>query len=124
MVANLMILEASGDSYIYRLAGSEVVRQAGMEMTGRRIGYSKLHDKAMPTWIDALNVVRTTLTPRLFISHFTEMTVAKNVVLVLPLFPAPGEAEKLLIGSFYKGHFEPGMKISGVTITEVEIEPD
>ena len=124
LVSNLMILEAGSNGYIYRLAGSEVVTNAGTEMTGRQVGYSKRHAHVMSQWLAALDFVRLNQIPRLIVSHFAVEAVVKNIVLVLPLHAPIGTAPMLLVGSFYRGNFTPGMIIKGVSVAETSYQVD
>jgi hypothetical protein len=124
LVANLMILEAGPMGYIYRLAGSEVVDNAGTELTGRQVGYSQRHAHVMPQWVEALDFVRLNQIPRLIVSHFAGDAVVKNIVLVLPLHAPDGTAAKLLVGSFYRGNFTLGMRIEGVSVREMSYPMD
>ncbi len=113
------------DGYIYRLVGSEVVAHEGLDMTGRRAGYSEArYGHLVAEWLGALDFVRINQIPRLVFVHFPQEVKAKNIVLLLLLHVAPGEAPKILVGSFYKGHFEPGTKVEGISVLEVAMKPD
>ena len=124
LVANLLLLEAEAEGYRYRLAGSEVVRQAGLDMTGRRVGYSGKYNGIMTEWLAMLDFVRRHQTPRLVVSHFAPDVTAKNIVLALPLHTPDGTAAKLLVGSFCRGHFESGLKVEGLSVMEEPLVPD
>lgn len=121
LVANLMILELDGDGYRYRLAGSEIVLQAGMDMTGRRVGYSTKHGNVMDDWLATLDFVKASRIPRMMYSHFAEEVAARNIVLLLPLHAREGEEMMILVGSFYKGRIDPARKIEGISVVEVTI---
>ena len=124
LVANLLIIEAGPDGYHYRLAGSEVVAHEGRDMTGLSAGYqSKRYGHLVDEWLETLDFVREAQTPRLIFAHFPQEMSAKNIVLLLPLHAAPGEPEKILVGSFYRGHFEPGTKVEGLSVLEVSLRP-
>ncbi len=122
LVANLLIIEAGPDGYRYRLAGSEVVAHDGRDMTGLSAGYrSKRYGHLVDEWIETLDFVRRTQTPRVIFAHFPQETNVKNIVLLLPLHATPGETEQILVGSFYKGRFEPGIRVEGLSVLEVSL---
>jgi hypothetical protein len=119
LVANLMILDAVGDDFIYRFVGTEVVDQTGEDMTGRPVGLSRKYVAVRPTWMAALDAVKTSRHPRLVIYRFGGSSVnARQAVLILPLHPGPDGVFKILGGAFPDGDFPPGLMIEGVTVQE------
>jgi hypothetical protein len=119
LVANLMIIDALEDDFVYRFVGTEVVEQAGEDMTGRSVGMSRKYASTRSTWIAALEFVRQHRQPQLLIHRFGPHRNARQAVLLLPLHAAPGAVFKILGGSFFGGHFPPGMQVDGISVREV-----
>lgn len=120
LVKNLILLDAR-DKFIYRLVGSEVVERHGMDMTGRRSGTSGKDPKAVSEWMAALDYVSRALKPRLLVSRIGNDEVARNVMIMLPLADRNGQAEMVLVGSFYNEHFKRGMQVADMVAQEVEL---
>jgi len=119
LVANLMIIDSVGADFIYRFVGTEVVTQTGEDMTGRSAGLSRKYSPIRPTWMGALEAVKTSRQPRLIIYRFGGQSVsARQAVLLLPLHAEPGAVFKILGGAFQDGDFPPGLAIEGVTVQE------
>ena len=119
LVANLMILDAVGDDFIYRFVGTEVVSQTGEDMTGHPAGLTRKYASMRPVWMAALEAIRTSRQPRLLVYRFAGMsTNARQVVLILPLHPGPDGVFKILGGAFQDRDFPPGLTIEGVTVQE------
>jgi hypothetical protein len=118
LVANLMIIDATEDDFVYRFVGTEVVEQAGEDMTGRGVGTSRKYSGIRSTWLAALEFVRLHRRPRLMICRFGSQIGARQVLLLLPLSPTPGGVFKILGGSFFDGYFPPGLEVDGVSVQE------
>src|SRR6201996_8152064 len=58
LVANLMIIDAVEDEFVYRFVGTEVVAQTGEDMTGRSAGLSRKYSSMRLTWMAAVEAVR------------------------------------------------------------------
>jgi hypothetical protein len=120
LVANLMVLEAVGDAFIYRFVGTEVVSQTGEDMTGRGAGLSRKYASIRALWLHALNEVKSSRQPRLLVYRFGRQSLsARQAVLLLPLRVGPGGVFKILGGAFQDGNFPPGLTIEGVSVQEV-----
>src|SRR6185437_5380071 len=116
LVANLMIIDAVGDDFVYRFVGTEVVSQTGEDMTGRAPGFSRKYASLRPTWMAALEAVAASRQPRLLVYRFGGRSAsARQAVLLLPLHAEPGTVFKILGGAFQDGDFPPGLTIEGVT---------
>src|SRR3954447_24267311 len=50
LVANLMIIDAVAEEFIYRFAGTEVVTLTGEEVTGRAAGLSRKFGQIHSVW--------------------------------------------------------------------------
>ena len=119
LVANLMILDSVGDDFVYRFVGTEVVTQTSEDMTGRSAGLSRKYASMRPTWMNALEAVKTSRQPRLLIYRFAGQHLnARQAVLLLPLHAEPGAVFKILGGAFPDGDFPPGLTVEGVTVQE------
>jgi hypothetical protein len=88
-------------------------------MTGRRPGSSSRDPNALAEWVEALEYVRKKRQPRVMASRIGPDSIAKNIMLALPLISADGTIEMILVGSFYNEHFKPGTHIAGMTVTEI-----
>jgi hypothetical protein len=88
-------------------------------MTGRRPGTSGRDPNALSEWTKALDYVREKLTPRLLVSRIGSDSVAKNVMLLLPLVGGDGALEMILVGSFYNEHFTAGSHVAGMSVKEI-----
>jgi hypothetical protein len=119
LVANMMIIDADDDNFVYRFVGTEVVEQAGEDMTGRSVGMSRKYSQTRPTWLAALEFVRQNRQPLLLIHRLGPQTNAREAVLLMPLHAAPGAVFKILGGSFSGGSFPPGPRVDGLSIREV-----
>lgn len=119
LVANLMIIDAIGDDFIYRFVGTEVVTLTGEDMTGRSVGLSRKYASIRSTWVGALEAVKTLGQPRLLIYRFGGQQInARQAVLLMPLHAEPGALFKILGGAFPDGDFPPGLQVEGVTVQE------
>lgn len=119
LVANLMLIDATADGFIYRFIGSEIVARTGQDMTGVRAGFSRQFVASQSDWVAALNAVRTTQQARLIVSRFDKQATARLAVLLLPLHTKPGTVTKILGGTFYGGYFPPDIKVEGISEMEV-----
>jgi hypothetical protein len=119
LVANLMIIDAMEDEFVYRFVGTEVVAQTGEDMTGRPVGISRKYGPIRSTWVGALEFVKRNRQPRLLIYRFGPQVNARQAVLLLPLSAAPGGVFKILGGAFADGDFPPGLQVDGVSVQEV-----
>jgi hypothetical protein len=119
LVANLMIIDAVADDFLYRFVGTEVVSHTGEDMTGRSAGLSRKYAPIRSTWMAALEAVKAARQPRLVIYRFGGQSVsARQAVLLMPLHAEPGAVFKILGGAFHDGDFAPGLTIEGVTVEE------
>lgn len=119
LVANMMIIDAGDDDFVYRFVGTEVVEQAGEDMTGRSIGMSRKFAPTRSTWLAGLEFVRQNRQPILLIHRLGSQTSARQAVLLMPLHAAPGAVFKILGGSFPGGSFPPGLQVDGLLVQEV-----
>src|SRR5277367_3164011 len=119
LVANLMIIDAVGDDFVYRFVGTEVVTQAGEDMTGQSAGMSRKYGPIRSTWIGALEFVKLKQQPQLLVYRFGPQVNARQAVLLLPLYATPGSVFKILGGAFADGDFPPGLLVEGVSVQEV-----
>jgi hypothetical protein len=114
LVANLVLLDVEGDSYRYRLVGTEVVKRAGMDMTGRMIGLAITAPELRDQWHTALDAVAAEQKPQLFLSKMPEGVTARYVTIMLPLVAPSGATEMILIGLFFDGYVPPGKRVPGI----------
>jgi hypothetical protein len=119
LVANLMIIDAVEDDFIYRFVGTEVVAQTGEDMTGRSVGMSRKYGPIRSTWTGALEFVKLKQQPQLLIYRFGPQVNARQAVLLMPLYAPPGSVFKILGGAFADGDFPPGLRVDGVSVQEV-----
>ena len=120
LVSNLVLLDVEGDSYRYRLVGTEVVKRAGMDMTGRMIGLSITAPELRDQWRMALDAVAAEQKPQLFLSKMPEGVTARYVTIMLPLVASSGVTEMILIGLFFDGHVPPGKRVPGIAPLDLE----
>jgi hypothetical protein len=120
LVSNLVLLDVEGDSYRYRLVGTEVVKRAGMDMTGRMIGLPITAPELRDQWHTALDVVAAEQKPQLFLSKMPEGVTARYVTIMLPLVSPSGATEKILIGLFFDGHVPPGKRVPDIAPLALE----
>jgi hypothetical protein len=121
LVANMMIIDATEEGFVYRFVGTEVVAHTDQDLTGQHVGLSRKYAGIQTQWVQALNSVWRTQHPRLLLYHFDMQVEAKHLVLLLPLRAAPGGVDKILGGSFFDGYFPPGLHADGVTVQEVPV---
>jgi len=95
------------------------VSQTGEDMTGRHVGLSRKYGPIRSTWIGALEFVRAKRQPQLLIYRFGPQAEARQAVLLLPLYAAPGSVFKILGGGFSGEYFPPGLQVDGVSVQEV-----
>ncbi len=50
LVANIMIIDATEDGFVYRFAGTEVVAHTGQDMTGQHVGLSRKYAGTQAQW--------------------------------------------------------------------------
>jgi hypothetical protein len=119
LVANMMIIDAVDNDFVYRFVGTEVVEQAGEDMTGRSVGMSRKYAPTRSVWLTALEFVRRNRQPQLLIHRLGPQTNARQAVLLMPLYAAPGAVFKILGGSFPGGSFAPELEVDGLSVQEV-----
>ena len=120
LVSNLVLMDVEGDSYRYRLVGTEVVKRAGMDMTGRMIGLAITAPELRDQWRMALDAVAAEQKPQLFLSKMPEGVTARYVTIMLPLVASSGVTEMILIGLFFDGHVPPGKRVPGIAPLDLE----
>jgi len=120
LVANLMLLEKteSGD-YRYRLAGTAVESRAGVSLTGQRIGVSPITSTLVAQWRAGLDAVWEGCAPKLFVARFAAGVPVNYITLMLPLAAETGMTEQILIGCFFEGYLQPGLKVEGMIPLEI-----
>ena len=119
IVANMMLIDATGDGYVYRFVGTEVVSQTGQDMTGQNVGLSRKYAFVQTEWMAALDFVRQNRQPRLLTYRFAGQVDSRQLVLILPLYAEPGSVFKILGGSFFNGYYPPGLQIEGVSVRDI-----
>jgi hypothetical protein len=120
LVANVVLLTLQDGSYRYTLVGSEVVRRAGVDMTGRMIGLTITAPEMRDQWRAALDTVSREQKPQLFLSKMPEGVTARYVTIMLPLVAASGATEKILAGLFFHGYVPPGKLVPGLSPLDLE----
>jgi hypothetical protein len=120
LVANLVLLTPEDGSYRYTLVGSEVVRRAGVDMTGRMIGLTITAPEMREQWRAALDTVSRGQKPQLFLSKMPEGVTARYVTIMLPLVAPSGATEKILAGLFFDGYVPPGKLVPGLSPLDLE----
>ncbi len=121
LVANLMLVDATGEGFVYRFVGTEVVAQTGQDLTGRHVGLSRKYASVQPGFIAALDFVRVNRQPRLLMYRFDRELPAKQLVLLLPLHTVPGGIVKILGGAFFDGYFPPNTRAEDISVTNVPL---
>jgi hypothetical protein len=121
LVANLVLMDIEGDTYRYRVAGSDIEARAGMALAGRVIGIPNTLPQVLADWRRILDITRDDGKPHLYYSRVPEHLVAKYVTLVLPLIDAAGAVEMLLVGSFYDQYVEPGTQLLEMAPVEITL---
>jgi hypothetical protein len=120
LVANLVLLDLVDGSFRYRLVGTEVVRRAGTDMTGKMIGLTITLPEMRDQWRTALDSVAHGQKPQLFLSKMPEGVTARYVTLMLPLVTPSGDTEMILAGIFFDGYVPPGRKVPGLSPLDLE----
>ncbi len=120
LAKNLILIDVRND-FTYRLVGSEIVERHGLDMTGRRAGTSGRDPNAVAEWSQEIAYVSRELEPRLLVSRIGSDSIARNIMLVLPLVGADGTIEMILVGSFYNEHFKAGTHVAGMSVTEISL---
>jgi hypothetical protein len=120
MVANLVLLDLVDGNYRYRLAGTEVVKRAGVELTGKTIGLTITAPEMRDQWRTALDNVAESRKPQLFLSKMPQGVTARYVTLMLPLVAPSGETEMILAGIFFDGYVPPGQRVPGLSPLDLD----
>lgn len=118
LVANLMIIDATDNGFIYGFVGTQVVSHTGQDMTGQHVGMSRKYAPIQKQWVAELEFVRRTGQPRLLTYRFDVEITPKQLVLLLPLSAASDGVAKILGGSFFDGYFPPGLHVEGMSVQE------
>jgi len=116
LAPDLMLVDVLSGGFAYRLAGSNVVKGAGVGMTGIAAGSSGRHAHVMDTWTGALRAVHDDGKPRLLTARFAAHVTAKTLWLLLPLSASADGIPKILGGMFQQGIFPPGTEIHAFTV--------
>jgi hypothetical protein len=114
------LLTLEDGSYRYTLVGTEVVKRAGVDMTGRMIGLTITAPEMREQWRSALDTVSREQKPQLFLSKMPEGVTARYVTIMLPLVAASGVTEKILVGLFFDGYVPPGKRVPGLSPLDLE----
>ena len=120
LVSNLVLLNVEGDSYRYRLVGTEVAKRAGTDMTGQMIGLSITAPELRDQWRTALDAVSADQKPQLFLSRMPEGVTARYVTIMLPLAAPSGATEMIMVGLFFDGHMPAGKRVPGIAPLNLE----
>ena len=121
LVANLMLIDATAEGFVYRFVGTEAVTQTGQDMTGQHAGLSRKYASVQSEFIAALDFVRVNGQPRLLMYRFDVELPAKQFVLLLPLHTVAGGVVKILGGAFFGGYFPPNSRAEDISVTEVPL---
>lgn len=119
LVANLMLMDATDEGFVYRFVGTEVVEHTGQDMTGQIVGQSRKYAFVQPQWIEQLEFVKANRQPRLLTYRFPGQTSARQLVLLLPLHAVEGGVVKILGGSFFDGYYPPGLQADGISVLDI-----
>ena len=120
LVANLVLLDPVDGNYRYRLVGTEVVKRAGIELTGQMIGLTITLPEMREQWRTALDGVAIGQKPQLFLSKMPQGITARYVTLMLPLIAPTGKTEMILAGIFFDGYVPPGHRVPGLSPLDLE----
>ena len=120
LAPDLMLVDVLPQGFAYRLAGSNVVKGAGIGMTGIEPGTSGRHGHVMDAWTGTMRAVYEDGKPRLLTACFASHVTAKTMWLLLPLSAAADGIPKILGGLFLEGAFAPGTDIHAFTVDIVE----
>jgi hypothetical protein len=120
LAPDLMLVDVLPQGFAYRLAGSNVVKGAGIGMTGIEAGSSGRHAHVMDEWTGAMRAVHDDGKPRLLTARFAPHVTAKTLWLLLPLSASADGIPKILGGLFLEGVFAPGTDIHAFNVDLVE----
>lgn len=119
LAQGLLLIDVTPHGFEYRLTGTNFVKEAGMDMTGRTVGASGFFPHVIDVWKRALAVAHETGKPQLVIGKFAPHVIAKVNLVVLPLTPSMDGVPKLLGGMFVEGEFAPSTEIEGLELIEI-----
>jgi hypothetical protein len=120
LAPDLMLVDVLPRGFAYRLAGSNVVKGAGVGMTGIEPGTSGRYAHVMGEWTGAIRAVHDDGKPRLLTARFATHVTAKTIWLLLPLSAAADGIPKILGGLFLEGVFAPGTDIEAFAVNLID----
>jgi len=120
LAPNLMLVDVLPTGLAYRLAGTNVVKGAGIDMTGIEPGTSGRHAHVMAEWTGAMRAIHADGKPRMLTAQFAPHVTAQTYWLLLPLSISADGIPKILGGLFMEGVFAPNTPIQAFTVSLVE----
>jgi len=103
LVPNMFLVDVAEDGFRFRLIGSEIVRRAKHDFTGRVIDRSLLGDETLRSWRRVMRKVAEEKTPVLYVFDPQARNTANAVGLLMPLVNRSGVTEMLLGALFFSG---------------------
>ncbi len=116
---NLLLVDIHPHGLEYRLAGTNFVKGAGLDVTGMMVGSSGRFAHVIEIWKSALAAAHETSEPRLLAGKFAPHVAAGLTLLLLPLTASADGVPKILGGLFVEGEFPPSTQIEGLEPVEI-----
>jgi hypothetical protein len=122
LASSLMLIDFRESGSAYRLVGSEVVSRYGMDSTGKLVGSSKLRDRQVIAWSNAVRAAATEGRAQLLFSYYAGANGPQTVAVLMPLAPNSDGAITLLGGAFFGQPFPRPGAYKELTVLELVLE--
>ena len=116
LIANVMLIDAEGDIFRYRLVGTAYWRRYGFELTGTTI---EGRNPAEATWLETLRAVQGDRAARLVTAPVDGHPDRMHIGLALALSTADGTAGQILAATFFAQEHGANLRLGQLFVREI-----
>jgi hypothetical protein len=116
LTANIMLIDAEGGRFRYRLVGSALWGRFKLELTGRWVENGSPAEAA---WRDTLRAVRDDHVPRLITSPVADHADQRHIAVAMPLLGAADAVSQILAGTFFARETGDECRIGELSVRQI-----
>jgi len=116
LIANVMLIDAEGDIFRYRLVGSAFWHRYGFELTGTTI---EGRNTAEAEWLYTLRAVRDEQVARLVTAPLEDHADRMHIGVALPLSDADGTTSQILAATFFAQEYGDNLRVGRLFVREI-----
>lgn len=102
LLPHLMLIDVVPEGFRLRLVGSELVRRAGVDNTGKTLDPAQMQGIGLPTFVEYLTRMKAERSPILYRASPSERSAIGATGLILPLCDKAGAVEMIIGCLFYE----------------------